>query len=162
MQYQEFGIEKIISHPHYNGTESDRMWSMTLRWFALIDTYNLVPRWSPFACPLEVTEKPSDYLLTVTGWGRNRNPMRKCSDSPTLDYLENRCNEQLSENGTRLCTFNSCCRDFGSPLMHMFAERRMVLEGIDTFGFMHCSIFAAEFTRVRSYADWLNDNMDMQ
>lgn len=96
------------------------------------------------------------------GWGRNRNPMRKCSDSPTLDYLENRCNEQLSENGTRLCTFNSCCRDFGSPLMHMFAERRMVLEGIDTFGFMHCSIFAAEFTRVRSYADWLNDNMDMQ
>lgn len=45
--------------------------------------------------------------------------------------------------------------------MHQFAARRMVLEGIDTFGFLQCSIFDVKFTRVRDYGDWLNDNMDM-
>lgn len=121
---------------------------------------NMKPICLPFGGNV-IPEKPLGNLFTVTGMSRTREPMSKCSDTPASDYLGDRCNEQLSENGIRLCTFNSCCRDFGSPLMHMFTARRMVLEGIDTFGFMQCSIFAAEFTRVRSYADWLNDNMDM-
>lgn len=108
-----------------------------------------------------IREEPLGNLFTVNGWHRTRIPLTKCSDTPTSKYLGDRCNEQLYENGVRLCSFNSCCRDFGSPLMHQFAARRMVLEGIDTLGFMQCSIFDVKFTRVRDYGDWLNDNMDM-
>lgn len=163
-QYQQFGIEKIIPHPHYDGTESGRNVVNDIALIRLDSDIQFGTKMQPICLPFGsnvIREEPLGNLFTVNGWHRTRIPLTKCSDTPTSKYLGDRCNEQLYENGVRLCSFNSCCRDFGSPLMHQFAARRMVLEGIDTFGFLQCSIFDVKFTRVRDYGDWLNDNMDM-
>ncbi|KAH8409683.1 hypothetical protein KR222_001600, partial [Zaprionus bogoriensis] len=109
-------------------------------------------------------------ILTVSGWGltlEEKEILAKRAVAITL-WEREKCSDLFPVDSKHLCAVqvgkNSCNGDSGGPLMHMFQRRRMVLEGIVSYGIRNCSNtdFPGVYTRVRSYEQWLNEKMVMQ
>lgn len=157
VQYQEFGIEKIIKHSGYVRSYN-RGYLRVANDIALIRlnrTIEFGPKKKPICLPFggnRIPEPPVNCNLVVT--------KRNSDANVTLSEISS-C--QIS-NQANLCTVEynrmSCGGD--GLLMHQFENQRMVLEGINSDHSTRCSTNRnSVFTQIRSYGEWLNQNMEM-
>lgn len=169
--YQTFGIDKIIPHRNFNDRAFNGRYDIAL--IRLNRPIQFTPEMRPVCLPFgrnRRDEPTKDNVLTVSGWGLTMEKyeyIAKRSVSINL-WTTERCKEQFPQvDGTRLCAValgkNSCNGDSGGPLMYQFERKRMVLEGIVSFGAFDCNYteLPGVYTRVRSYEQWLNFNMEM-
>lgn len=161
--YLEYGIAKIIPHEGFNDV------NLFVHDIALIRVNRPIEfgrRMKPICLPFgsnRIQEPTESTLLTIAGWGTSvgeNNSLAKRDAAITL-LSSKRC--YLSpEHGQHLCAIGSGMStgsgDFGGPLMHQYQSGQMVLEGVSTHYIGNCTR-ASFFPRVRSYGDWLNQNM---
>lgn len=169
-QYQEFGIEKIIVHSEFTKT-----FTHVLNDIALLRVDRPIqfgPKMKPICLPFgenNIPEPEVSSIMTVAGWGltmvENEKPAKRAVSIQL--WKTEKCNEVFHVDGSHLCAAeagkNSCNGDSGGPLMSEFAIRRMVLEGIVSYGVRDCknNKFPGVYTRVRHFYDWLNQQMIM-
>lgn len=110
----------------------------------------------------------ANFTLTISGWGLTMEQMEVVGKRHATVSLwpSTRCNAMRTDN-KHLCAVapgqNICSGDSGGPLMYHFKPRYMALEGIISTGLRNCknTEYPGVFTRVRSYEQWLNNNMEM-
>lgn len=161
--YKRFGIEKIIPHNEYgidfffNNIALIRLdrpvqFGLKMRPICLPFGNNIIPE------PLVGSS------LIVTGWISWKDPMLEAKrDVITTLWNINICKAWPGDE-THICAKSVGVHEDGSTLMYyQIASHRMVLEGIFLDGFFHSKnqILPALYTRVRSYGDWLNENMEL-
>lgn len=169
--YETFGIEKIIPHRYFNNLTFNGRYDIAL--IRLNRPIQFTPQMRPICLPFgrnRGDEPTKDNVLTVSGWGltmETDESIAKRSVSINL-WTTDKCKEKFSQmDGTRLCAValgkNACNGDSGGPLMYQFERKRMVLEGIVSYGALDCNFtdIPGVYTRVRSYEQWLNLNMEM-
>lgn len=167
--YQLFGIEKIIVHGSYNRAVESVSHNIAL--IRLDRRIHFGSKMKPICLPFRVTEPDIDTRLTVTGWADNMENgagrAKHAADVPLLDtercvFLKSSYVYEKLLCAGRLPS-EPCKNDVGSPLMYQFSSRRMVLEGIISYGIVLCSERNSPiiYTRVRSYGEWLRHEMKM-
>lgn len=130
------------------------------------------PKMKPICLPFEGNnaEEPAvGSVMTVAGWGLTmvENEKRAKRAVSILLWETDKCNKVFHVDGTHLCAAetgkNSCNGDSGGPLMYEFAKRKMVLEGIVSYGVIDCrdNKFPGVYTRVRNFYNWMNQQMEM-
>lgn len=174
--YLHFGIEDIIVHSDYKRTADHVVNNIAL--IRLDRSIQLGNRIKPICLPFGnnfISEEPVTSALTVIGWRKtlaNNDFVAKSEKSVILSKTE-RCKAIFALDNTNICVVESDSNAFkGGLLMREFAHRRWVLEGIASsisIGYSEikdCSEVNREtsrvYTRVRSYADWLNEKMEMK
>lgn len=168
--YQQFGIDKIICHSSY--TRSNFRVVNDIALIRLNSSIQFGPKMKPICLPFgsnRISEPSADSFLIVTGWGltmeENEFPAKR--DVTISLWQKDMCNQVFRVDETHICAVeagkNSCNGDSGGPLMYEFSRRRMVLEGIVSYGIKNCrnTHFPGVYTRVRSYGDWLDQQMEM-
>ncbi|XP_034488883.1 CLIP domain-containing serine protease 2-like [Drosophila innubila] len=170
--FQRIAIEEIIVHKDY--MEDDRMRLLydisLLRLTKRIQfTDGLKPICLPFGNNSHIVEPSADTWVTLTGWGRTSSladPIAKRAVSIPL-WTKSRCLNDTRRDESQICAGisgrGSCHGDSGGPLMHEFENKRMVLEGIMSYGGKECATFTSPgvCTRVRSFGDWIEINIRM-
>lgn len=174
--YLQFGIEDIIVHSDYKRTGDHIVNNIALiRLDRLIQLGNRIkPICLPFGNNFISASEPQNSFLTVIGWGKtlaNNDFVAKSEKSVILSKTE-RCKAIFAVDNTNICVVESNSNSFnGGLLMREFAHRRWVLEGIASSSTEYseikdCSDVNREtsrvYTRVKSYADWLNEKMEMK
>lgn len=168
--YQRFGIDKIIVHRGFRKLR--KVIKNDIALLRLDRRIQFGAKLQPVCLPFggnNIPEPTPESLLTISGWGltaeQNEVPAKR---SVTVSVWEKqRCRETFEVDDTHICAVlpgkNSCNGDSGGPLMNMFKRRRMVLEGIVSFGTTDCSAtdLPGVYTRVRSYGAWLEENIKM-
>lgn len=174
--YLQFGIEDIIVHSDYKRTEDYSLNNIAL--IRLDRSIQLGNRIKPICLLFGknlIPEEPVNSTLTVIGWGQilaNNDFVAKSEKSVILSKTE-RCKAIFSVDKTNICVVESDLNPFkGGLLMREFAHRRWVLEGIASsinIGYSEIKDYSdvnretsRVYTRVRSYADWLNEKMEMK
>lgn len=118
-------------------------------------------------------EPDNSTTLTVSGWGKsfeeNEELAKRAVDVPLLidskvcEYEDEGifCAAVLSSNRDEVRT--TCAGDSGGPLMQQWQKRRMVIEGIVSYGQSNCysMFFPTHYTRVRNYLNWIEENVNM-
>lgn len=169
--YQDFGIEKIIPHISYNNVTFNGRYDIAL--IRLNRPIQFTPKMMPICLPFggEHRDEPTtDNFMTVSGWGSTMEANETIAKrSASINRWPTDMCEKVYTHGDekRFCAVavgkNSCNGDSGGPLMYHFDRNRMVLEGIVSYGALDCTFtdLAGVYTRVRSYEEWLNLNMEM-
>lgn len=144
VRHQEFGIEKIITH--------------SVNYIALIRLNRPIqfgPKMKPICLPFGGNHIPEPLLnsnLVVT--------KRNGDADVTLSEISS-CRTSTPAS---LCTveYNRYSCGAQGLLMNQFENRRMVLEGINSNHSTRCFTNRySVFTHIRSYGDWLSQNMKM-
>lgn len=168
--YQLYEVEKTIPHESYIEDSSVIVHDIAL--IRVRRSIQLGPNVKPICLPFDnVAEPVGGQFLTTTGWGR----------APTIGRAEtigkrgvtiglwdkSKCATVASMIDGQICAGEggkgNCEGDSGGPLMYMFELRRMVIEGIVSYGHNCGNAFMpVVYTRVRSYMDWINNTMDMR
>lgn len=169
--FLHFGIEDIIVHENYS--------SNTKQGFpndiALIRLDKNVPFdnvMKPVCLPLGNTrELRNNMILTVAGWGDsktvNQIPEKRAVNVPLVT------NQTICEfrDESRLCAGTTssnlpdikttCNGDSGGPLMQEDGKQHMVIEGIvsNMRGDCHSEYYATQYTCVRHYVSWIQNNV---
>lgn len=129
-------------------------------------------RIKPFCLPFannQIPEEPVNSTMTVIGWGKtlaNNEFVAKSEKSVIRGEIAN-CKAISSVDNTNICVVEVDSNPFkGGLLMQQFAQRRWVLNGIasssiDNSGIKDNSDVPRNYTRVRSYANWLDEKMYM-
>lgn len=161
--YQQFGIGKIIPHEEYNGPN---LFVHDIALIRLNRPIQFGPRMKPICLPFgsnRIQEPTEQTLLTISGWGKiagENKPLTKRDATITLLSTQNCYLPTM--HGQHLCAVgsgrNAGSGDFGGPLMYQYQSGQMVLEGVSSHYIGSCNR-ASFFPRVRSYGDWLNQNM---
>lgn len=171
--YQEFGIEKITPHSEYTAGRTRAVNDIAL--IRLDKEVQFGSKMKPICLPFGskyIPEPPVESMLTVSGWnnmGDLKAALKPKQDANITLWGTEKCRTVKQEvEETHICTVgsgnSSCYGDSGSPLMYQFASSRMLLEGILSFSSkFSCtdSDYLVVYTRVRSYRDWLDQNMEM-
>lgn len=169
--YQQFGVEEIIVHSDYiskiNSTYNDIALIRLDRSIRFIEN-KMKPICLPFGSN-HIREPTMESILTISGWGLTMevNEVVAKREATIFIVLPSMCLRFFDVDDTHLCAIasdrNSCNGDSGGPLMQQFLRRRMVLEGIASYGFRDCknTNWPGVYTRVRSYGNWLDQNMRM-
>lgn len=163
-------MERTIPHESYIEDSSVIVHDIAL--IRVRRSIQLGPNVKPICLPFDnVAEPVAGQFLTTTGWGR----------APTIGRAEiigkrgvtiglweqSKCATAASMIEGQICAGEggkgNCEGDSGGPLMSMFELRRMVIEGIVSYGH-NCgnAYMPVVYTRVRSYMDWINSTMDMR
>ncbi|KAL7728084.1 hypothetical protein ACLKA6_002231 [Drosophila palustris] len=169
--FQRIGVEKIIVHRNYLVDDRARMLNdiSLVRLNKRIQfTDTLKPICLPFGSNSHIEEPTAGTWLTVSGWGLTSSPndsVAKRAVSIPL-WTTSRCLSDTRRDESQICCGmsgkGSCNGDSGGPLMNEFENKRMVLEGIVSYGTRDCGTsFPGVFTRVRSFGDWIESNMIM-
>ncbi|KAH8409750.1 hypothetical protein KR222_003690, partial [Zaprionus bogoriensis] len=169
-KYQRFGIEEKIVHVSF--LERSLRIANDIALLRLDRRirfgYKLKPICLPFGSN-NALEPAAGSLLTVSGWGRSsdrHNDSRKRGITVVLSDAA-QCNESLTIDEAQVCTGeegkHTCSGDLGGPLMNLMTQRRMLLEGIVSYGFIDCldTDLPSVYTRVRSFGAWIENNMRM-
>lgn len=167
--YQEFGIEKIIPHREYRQNLYQVVNDIAL--IRLDRPIEFGPNMLPICLPFgnsRIEEPRDNYTLTIAGWGLTMERVEVVGKRAATVNLwpSTRCNAMRTDN-RHLCAVapdkNICSGDSGGPLMNHFKQRFMALEGIISTGLRNCrnTEYPGVFTRVRSFEQWLNNNMEM-
>lgn len=168
--YQRFGIEKIIVHKGFR-----KMHNVVKNDIALLRLDKRIQfgvKMQPVCLPFggnDIPEPTAESLLTISGWGLTADEKEvPAKRSVTVSVWETqKCQRNFDVDESHICAVlpgkNSCNGDSGGPLMNMFKRRRMVIEGIVSFGTRDCSLtdIPGVYSRVRSYGAWLEENMQM-
>ncbi|XP_034488882.1 phenoloxidase-activating factor 1-like [Drosophila innubila] len=169
---QRVGIDEIIVHKNYLVNDRTKILndiSLVRLKKRIKFTDTLKPICLPFGINSHIVEPSADTWVTVTGWGRTSSladSIAKRAVSIPL-WTKSRCLNDTRRDESQICAGisgrGSCHGDSGGPLMHEFENRRMVLEGIVSYGVIECATptFPGVFTRVRSFSDWIEINMIM-
>lgn len=168
--YQLYEVEKTISHEGY--IEDSTVIAYDIALIRVRRSIQLGPNVKPICLPFgNVPEPVAGQFLTTAGWGRAPTIGRpeiiaKRGVSIRL-WEQSRCSTASSMIEGQICAGEggkgNCEGDSGGPLMSMFETRRMVVEGIVSYGH-NCGnqFMPVVYTRVRSYMDWINSTMDMR
>lgn len=168
--YQQFGIEKIIVHSGYVRGRFRIVHDIAL--LRLDRSIRFGPNMKPICLPFvpnSIPEPLEESTLIVSGWGltMDDNDFPAKRDVSITLWATDKCKSFFRVDETHICAIeagkNSCNGDSGCPLMIQFASRRMAIEGIVSYGITNCKTtgFPGVYTRVRSYRDWLNENMEL-
>lgn len=168
--YEQFGIEEVIVHSGYIGTRSRVHNDIAL--IRLDRSISFNEKMKPVCLPFgdnNIQEPSMESSLTVSGWGLTMEANEVAAKrETTISIVENdRCQIYFPVDDMHMCAIetgkNSCNGDSGGPLMHHFQRRRMVLEGIVSYGLKNCrnTEWPGVYTRVRSYGNWLDEQIRM-
>ncbi|KAH8358830.1 hypothetical protein KR093_002780 [Drosophila rubida] len=171
-QYQRFRIDEVIVHRGYIVNFVERIVNdiALVRLKTRIEfTSMLKPICLPIGTDRNIPEATSSTPLVVTGWGRTSirtdNVAKRAVSMPM--WTQDRCLQDPRRDETLICTGvagkGSCHGDSGGPVMYQFENKRMVLEGIVSYGFKECALpsLPGVATRVRSFGSWIERNMRM-
>lgn len=169
--YQQFGVNEIIVHSDYiwltYSTQND------IALIRLDRSIRFTEKMKPICLPFgsnHIREPNMETPLTVSGWGRTMEANEVVAKREATIYIvqTTMCHIYYkSVDDTQICAIatgqNSCNGDSGGPLMQHFQRRRMVLEGIVSFGIGNCTLpdWPGVYTRVRSFGNWLDQKMRM-
>lgn len=112
----------------------------------------------PICLPFDnITMGPSvGDKVTAIGWGLPNQPHKTAVTNPLKDNAQ--CKLDSPIESRQICADEnnrgSCPGDSGGPLMYQFEDKRMVIEGIVSYGFF-CGHPNSVYTRVRSYLPWI-------
>ncbi|KAH8409749.1 hypothetical protein KR222_003691 [Zaprionus bogoriensis] len=168
--YQLFGIDRVIVHRGFRQLRKGATNDIAL--VRLDRRIQFGSKMKPVCLPFgdnNIPEPTAESLLTISGWGITADETEVAAKrSVTVSVWDTeRCKETFDVDETHICAVlpgkNSCNGDSGGPLMNMFKRARMVIEGIVSFGIRDCTLtdLPGVYTRVRSYGDWLDKNMEM-
>lgn len=167
--YKVFGIEKIIVHSGYHRNISSVINDIALIRVAYPIGLN---DWTqPLCLPFgnnRILEPNVGSLLVETGWGTIVNNFTERLETAVSLLETEKCNQHFSLDNSQICAVRAgnnppkVCS--GCPLMQEFSRKRMVLVGFatDIVRDSGNSNFLNDYTRVRSYGDWLNEQMEMK
>jgi len=170
--FQRIAIQQIIVLRLY--VEDDR--SRILNDISLLRlqrkiqfTDMLKPVCLPFGNNNHIVEPSANAWVTVTGWGRTSSYSDAVAKRSVLIPLweKSKCLNDSRRDESQICAGlsgkGSCHGDSGGPLMYEFEQKRMVLEGIVSYGTIECATPSVPgvCTRVRSFANWIEINMRM-
>lgn len=129
----------------------------------------LQPICLPFGSNNHIVEPTANTWVTISGWGRtsfqNETIAKRAVSVPI--WAKSRCLNDTRRDESQICAgisgMGSCFGDSGGPLMNEFENKRMVLEGIVSYGGRECAspTFPGVCTRVRTFASWIEINMRM-
>lgn len=171
--YQEFGIEKITPHTEYTASRTRAVNDIAL--IRLDKEVQFGSMMKPICLPFSanyIPEPAVESKLTVSGWNDMddlRAVLKAKQEANITIWDTEKCRTIKKEvEDTHICAVgtdkNLCYGDSGSPLMYQFYTSRMFLEGILSYSSnFSCTIsdYLVVYTRVRSYSDWLDQNMEM-
>lgn len=168
--YQEFRIEEIIPHSEYTSNLTHLFNDIAL--LRVDRPIQFGPKMKPICLPFgenDIPEPEVRSIMTVAGWGLtmedNEKPAKRDVSIQLWDTKD--CNRIFHVDERHLCAAetgkNSCNGDSGGPLMYEFDKRRMVLEGLVSYGVQDCkdNNYPGVYTRVRHFYNWLNQKMVM-
>lgn len=164
--YQRIEVAEIFQHPEYPKDKNPRL--APVNDAALLKLKREIvfsAKLKPICLPnpeLGGTE-PLKETLIASGWGKTAQCMcqaeKRAASLQVLD--ESECEYSIKDK--HICAGaggnHTCDGDSGGPLMRLF-ERRMVLEGITSQGYMDCTQFPSIGTRVRDILDWIKLYVD--
>lgn len=163
--FQQFGIENLIWHEDFKRDlftlENDIALIRVNR--PIQFESKMQPICLPFVNNNHIPEPRVRNLLTYAGWSLNEktNTLAKF-DAIFMLFHKDWCEKPVDE--TKLCVAAAgqanCYGDSGGPLMKRF-DKRMVLEGIVSYGHWDCEEHNTIYTRIRSYGHWLDNKMQM-
>ncbi|KAH8311915.1 hypothetical protein KR044_008548, partial [Drosophila immigrans] len=171
-QYQRIGVEQVVLHGKYIVDNRTRMLNdiSLLRLRKRIEfTSMLKPICLPFGNNLNIPEPISQSPLEVAGWGKTlsrEDDVAKRAVSVPM-WSKEKCLEEPLRDESQICVGitgkGSCNGDSGGPVMYLFESKRMVLEGIISYGDDPCAYpdRPGVATRVRSFSSWIERNMRM-
>ncbi|XP_053686115.1 transmembrane protease serine 9-like [Sabethes cyaneus] len=169
-------VDRIIVHPDYKGLKVHDIALLRMKTALHQDYTNFI---LPVCLPRTqaLLRHPfTDYNVTAVGWGfteSGETSSRKMSVSLVVTSLQN-CNKNLKPflhnsvlNESHICAQSptyekrdACRGDSGGPLITNL-DGNWYLVGIVSFG-LACgrTHFPGVYTRVNSYMDWINENID--
>ncbi|KAH8409618.1 hypothetical protein KR222_011614, partial [Zaprionus bogoriensis] len=164
--HQDFGIREVKAHEHY-GKDTNQVFVNDIALIRVNGRILFDGKMKPVCMPFGYAEETNDRLLIV-GWGSTMTteqiakravevPLRnatKCEYADETRICAGILDRQLSENHT------TCVGDSGGPLMKQFERSRMAIEGIvsSNNGVCFNAFYPTQFTRVRSYKNWIKRN----
>ncbi|KAH8409679.1 hypothetical protein KR222_001587 [Zaprionus bogoriensis] len=173
-RYKYYDVESTVYHFNYKPNDVVTMHYdialLRLRSAIQFDGI-LKPICLPFGTN-NILEPSANTQVIVAGWGLtldmnlDSEPPKKRGAIVPL-WSATQCLEDSRRKSDQICAGSkgkgSCNGDSGGPLMNMFKSKRMVLEGIVSYGLGVCGNgnTPSVFTRVRSYGRWLDRNMNV-
>ncbi|KAH8409680.1 hypothetical protein KR222_001591, partial [Zaprionus bogoriensis] len=171
-RYKYYDVESAVPHMNYNPNSTSMHYDIALLRLRSAIQFDgiLKPICLPFGTN-NILEPSANTQVIVAGWGLtldmnlDSEPPKKRQAIVPL-WSSTKCLEDSWTNSDQICAGSkgkgSCNGDSGGPLMNMFKSKRMVLEGIVSYGQGVCgNVYQPSvFTRVRSYGRWLDRNMN--
>lgn len=166
--YNKFDIERTIRFPYFTQDGYD-----DIALLRLSKPIKFGPKLKPICMPYETKNSMEEPLypanLTMSVWAHTLKQHETAVKRHKCVRIVSRKDCKIQVEETQLCSDyvqegEVCYGDSGAPLMSIYDEKRMVLEGILSTGPNNCTDTNSPllFTRVRSYLDWLLHKMDME